>query len=965
MTCLIPRRTGPLCARACLTMLLLLLATSLWAEPPRKFEGPFRYWDGITFYVVNPRNEPFRLTLESNKTPMLVRVFDPQETLLTRHGFPYNKEDGNARPIGTWTFDVPAKGAGVYMVVVNGHKGVVRFSTDPGLSFGVYGHVNLLVGTGNQYDDAYVYLPPGLEALPVKAWRSDLDLLTVRDETGKTRLRLIGKDPKGRIENLPKEPGRVWRLSVQSKTTYHLDFDLLPIILCPDADTARAIHAGIDVLEDGTICYHKFQVDIQRILERYRAMDRTAFDVPDYKPEDHREVLLRQSERNRMLFGRYGVLAVLPIVLFEQNLDPESPWFGSTWQWHDGKGIEKKHNPMATYMRLPGRYQQMAWFANDMAAVYHLEAPFNPLHKDKALLNRVIIASLQNMMLLKEGEFFSPKGISYHYGTHAFWLKFVTPAFEWAAADCPEDVRRVWTEAMTRAADRMSMLQVASTSNQWTFGMAAFQSMHEGTGDKRWHDIVDRHIDWLVNRRFNYGLMPAGYMTEGGGPDSTYNGLTGVHLAEIYNHNPDPRILKALDRAYTLFNHTVVPQPGGHWQGASSFCCRTPGTWTGAQGGGGHNMMGDDLASSGLWMGRAWLYYPVPQQDKAAEALREIRRREFPRHFQVYAPDTLRRQPEHRRRTENAYGKYTEWRYYASTPKTAPLPAVAEQQFTRNFGDEFFALRRKRWYGLIYTGVTWPRWRGEADDLNKQFPTNGDLCLFWSPGFGTSVLGRNYSAYSAMSLVARRGNTTVRDDYFELKHTWQDDPAELTVTGKMQELPVRFARRYRVDDDALRVELTVEADKPVTLESFVECFPFGPTRPPITGRQSMIDKLVEVVDLPDEPGRPDKPVPMVVTPVDAAGAPVERGPAEAVVFSVKGLEEVHVLVFDEPRPVDVGLHHSVDAYKNKRTWGRVLAALPRRLVPDQPQTCRWALAPTKGDELEQAIRSLRARLVNR
>ena len=60
---------------------------------------------------------------------------------------------------------------------------------------------------------------------------------------------------------------------------YRLDFKGYPIILCPDPETARAIHASVDVMPDGTVCFHKHQVAAWKLLQQYKRRPASDFAV--------------------------------------------------------------------------------------------------------------------------------------------------------------------------------------------------------------------------------------------------------------------------------------------------------------------------------------------------------------------------------------------------------------------------------------------------------------------------------------------------------------------------------------------------------------------------------------------------------------------------------------------------------------------------------------------------------------
>jgi hypothetical protein len=256
------------------------------------------------------------------------------------------------------------------------------------------------------------------------------------------------------------------------------------------------------------------------------------------------------------------------------------------------------------------------------------------------------------------------------------------------------------------------------------------------------------------------------------------------------------------------------------------------------------------------------------------------------------------------------------------------LPIVSADRFTRNFGDEFFCIRRPEYYALVYAGHPMGEWQkahrpGDPRKLpRKLHPRNGGgLCMFWSPAFGSSILGKNWSAYSAHTLITETRSKTDWDDYWSIQSEFEDDPAVLTITGAIRDQPLQFRRAYRFLDDRVECELTIKATGPVDLDAMWECFPYP------------LDKAAS------GPG-------MRVSPLNARGGPVRDGPASAIQFSSAGSPQAHLIVFNQPRRCEIGTDESVDPYGQARRHGRVLAELPSRWTAGQTHTIRWMIKPT-------------------
>lgn len=908
--------------------LILWASFSICAEAA--IRGPFDISDGMTFYVVNSEGVDFSANIRCQSQlrrqfprPLQIRVFDPEERLITRHEFPGEVISDGDVPWDEVELQIHANDSGIYQIIVNGFQGQVDINTEPNLPFGVFGHLQWLCGSGDQFANTYVYLPPGLPAWKLKC-SGEMQEISIKDEQGNDVLKISGKDPAGEAE-LPQEGEHIWQFSARGVNKFRLDFGVLPIILCPDPATASAIKASVDVLPDGTICFHKFQSRIQQILNKYRQMPSSAYEIPVPELEDFRGEWLKEPVRNQLLFGHYGVYANLPVILNEQNLDPESSWFGAIRVWHDANGDIRQGNPFDNYERLG--LGSVAQLVKVLAAVYSLDQPFNPLYKNPALLNRIIIGSLQDLMILKEGEYAYPENI-YYYGHHAFnLLQEQTGAFPLVIQDCPEDVRQEWIAGLRRLVDRMSISHVG-TINQWTFMMSGITNFYNGTCEELYAQLLKRQLRWMIDRDlWNVGQREAGYMTESGGPDATYNGITGHNLAWVYHEVSGDKLLESLKKCYSLFNHTIVPEPDGSWLGSSSFCHRTPADWTGPQYGAGLSMMADDLPEAGLRAGRAWVF-PKPVTDEAdrqeAEEMLLRMLRYFPDdHFDRESPNAMR--------ASGAFDiHFGSYKYFASKPLPDKLPVEAEEHFSRNLGDEFFCIRRPDYYSFIYAGSPMGEWQRprEPKDPNRQYPRNsGGLCIFWSQDFGVSILSKNWSTYSAHTLITESLDGSINwEDYWSVENDFDSEANSLIVTGKMRNLPLTFSKQYEFLDDMVAARYILETEDALELKSLSECFPY-----PL-----------------------DKSDPIQISLLDAEGAEITEGMAQAVLF-YNSSAEAHLLVFDTPRRCNTGLNISVDHYGKEHNYGRLISELPRNWQAEIENTFRWCLLPIQKIDSQQAI----------
>ncbi|PIU60861.1 MAG: hypothetical protein COS85_22430 [Armatimonadetes bacterium CG07_land_8_20_14_0_80_59_28] len=917
------------------SLLMLTTAISLGtAASAKPFTGPFALNDGLTFYLVNHSGVDFDLKVkwydplrDRYPRPTMIRVFDPEENLLFREEFagevikPVPWEEKSLR--------VESAGPGVYQVIVHGWGGAqVEISTTPELDFGVFGHLQWLAGQKEQFADTYVYLPPGLRKLPIIA-SDKLESLVLTDESGTEKSRL-NKDTMQAEVALPSGDEHVWKLSARG-AGYRLNFKGYPIILCPTADAAKFIRASVDVMPDGSICFHKHQAAAWRLLQQWKKRPASDYQVEVKPLKDYEAALLKEPARSQLLFGHYGVLSALPAILSEQCLDPHSAWFGSIRCWKDEKRNAREDNPLADYTR-DGR-EEYAGLTKDIAALYWLKSDCNPYYHDRNLLHRVIIGVLLDQMVMKEGEFCNPDN-TYYYGIHAFTLcHSQSGAFSLVYKDVPPEVQKVWHAGQQRLTDRMLYGPVGGCVNQWTVLLAGLWRYYEGTGEAPYREAILRNLHWLTScALWNHGQRAAGYMTEASGPDATYNGITGHYLAYLYHQTKDSDVLESLRRCYRLFNHTITPEPDGTWLGSSGYCHRTPGDWTSPQYGAGLGPMARHLPEAGVRFPDhlAWAY-ARPAFDAESRKAAESRLREVMAYFPANYFDL---EKSNVGRASGAFDiLFANYRNFSNEFLPGKLPCEEMESFTRNFDNEFFCVKRKDYYAFLYGGVAYGLWQAgtRPEECNHQFPHNDGLCLFWSPEFGVSLLSKNWSAGQANTLLATLDSGKVEWPwYWDTKSKFDTDNATVEMTGKIHDTPLTYARKYRFLDDRIVCELTVTATAPISLKGLSEGIPYP---------------LPEV-----------KPGGLQVKLLNQQGEAIEDGAPTKGVFLTNASGKGHLLVLSEPLPVLLTRDHSTDHYGGEHDWDRVVIQLPKEWQTNQTLTLKYSLLSCNADGAVQYCR---------
>ena len=927
-----PRRLGNLVKATVCAFVIASLSVPAEAQTAA-WPTEFRLHEMLAYHIVNNSGEAFTVSLHwQNETqaemesPLLVRVLGPGEQTLVRQEIPGPKVPG----FPGWNdvdVQVPAAGAGVYQVLLTSFRAKVQLSVSPDLPWGLFAYPELESQTPNY--SAYIYLPPGLSQLPVRV-TGNVTFLRLSDASDIVHMNLTGANPQTTVP-LPPGNDRIWRLTSEASLPFCVNFGGMPIIICPDAATAQAIHASVDVLADGTICFHKFQQAAHDALAIYRAMPASAFTVTPPNMGASMDQWLAEPTRNYLLVGPGGVFSGLAITLSSQNLNPASPWFGSTRVWLNDQGMERPENPWATYDRL--RMEQVAPLTSLLAAVYSADTPVNPLHHDANLRNRIIIGALQDLMMIREHELPNPEYTYYDGGEKAFLFSRFMRAYPWVIADCPGDVQAAWTEGMRRCADHMNVTCVPDLINQWSFVIKGLQHFADGSGEQIYRDVVARHISWLLSRsQQGGGRMPAGYFSEQDGPDASYSGIQLHNLSLVAELSGNVPLKNAIKSDFELLCHAVAPEPDGSWLGTSSYCHRRPECWTQPNSAAGVGMMADESPEASAMLGHVW--FPARPPRNAAELAQAQQLLQW---HMVYLTDAAWNDPTIGLTTlmGNPDLQFAVWEHFASPPISgAQLPVKADDRFTRKFADEFFCVRKPSYYAILYVAKRLQGWHQQfaPDDPNAQYPRNGGgLSLLWSPKLGSSVLAQNWSAFATNGIISKKGSTLRFENYWQTDAGLQEAQSRATINGKLTGGKLIFRRQLNFLEDRITCEIRLQSTQAQTFDRLWEVFPYPLNKP---------DELH--VSFYDEDGH------------KIAG---NNKLASAIVFH-NHANEVHVIAFGAPRQCEFGTNTSVDAYGQSHEYGRVLTQLPPQWIANQARIVKWAARVVHPNQIEATIKQM-------
>ena len=696
------------------------------------------------------------------------RIFDAEERLVA---WDYIKVKQGSE--GGISHDFGEAPAGIYQIRYSGHNLKAWVAAEPETSFGVMPmRCCLKYGCKEQFNNTYFYIPENAEKLEMYLYRCNL---TLADEAGNKLEFKAGTSP----VDVKGKQGQVWKLSgkVPVSEACYFGFNGMPVILCPDKETALAIRGSLEKAKDGTLYPHKFQVRMHEWLQAHKNDDLTMprMDIKSRLP-------LMKKEPNAVgLLGPSGLFNFINSMIEQQNMDKDSEDFGAT----------------------P--------YLESLAAALGLDKEYNPFFKHPVLEKRVIIGVFKKFLKMKESDTWEDStkdycggdGLRFSHDLNAFYLGIEGVS----DAEC----RALWSEAIRRSPDRFSMFRVAceNQSSHWPF---FYQCLAERLGEKRYAELAKDYI-YGMSREGGNPFMKTGYQQENYGPDGTYQGLGTCYQAIYYRMTGNPVAKGTLRIIYDLYNHSVAPEPDGTVFGCNNYGHRTLGSWVFRQYGGGLGMMKGELSEAAVWFRNRQL----DSIDQAIAGFKEIKC--DPANGAKYA-------------TSVHSPFYWRFLHPCGTLQGAKLPVEAGDDFTKNFNNEFIAVRRPKYYAFSYIGHTasshLAKYRYKTAEYKQskgKWTYTQGLGLLWFQDYGSVLTAMNWNGDTGCFLRADlRNGECAYPDYWSTKQAF--DGKVITVEQKLfNQDCVSFKRSMSFLEDGIRQELEVNISKENSIKDMYEQLP--------------------------------------------------------------------------------------------------------------------------------------------
>ena len=504
-----------------------------------------------------------------------------------------------------------------------------------------------------------------------------------------------------------------------------------------------------------------------------------------------------------------------------------------------------------------------------LAWAHSWDRPWNPMHDDPAVARRAAIIAISDLIMQRENVFYYCSGKTQrstafkhpHPGINGFSLTFNAHTASVVADVLPEEVRAAWFEGLRWFGLRIAAARPMGPENMQLSVPVGLHYASLATGDEELAAESRRWIDMILDRSYD----EAGYIRDGGIPDGSYNGISLHRLAEYYAITRSPRVLEAIRQSYELKRHLTLPEPGGGWLSPSHFNARSQDGFTNDQYKGREVMFALDAPASRPFLIEAWA------TGLTLDTLRA--------HLRMTNDRTFSRFPGPKRwggRMHN-WGSVLTLPYVIHHQDESKLwqlveqgPGVAvtdEQHFARQFGGEFFVVRRPGYAVILYAGPARADDRGATNYRNMLKGeggyfngfAGGGISAFWTPEAGSLLLGRMtaYEAYERQTmefewgkyllpgwsdwlnnhLVGKTADGKILTSARAASPESRFDPEAGVLTirgvmpsrthrqGRITDATVAYERRYEFKNDRVDVRVRVMVDQPVEFEAFYEILP--------------------------------------------------------------------------------------------------------------------------------------------
>jgi hypothetical protein len=465
----------------------------------------------VTVYLLKTSKEAQELTMrlrgqsEKDRDLISLRLFDPSDRLLLREHLDRGGEGNVASdavesdethapkakasaqdsrwPAEVGVFRRELTEPGIYEVrMVSGlKKTALQLESDSPMPSGVSFQNGFFRSWKPGLSKVWFYVPQNAMKIKIKGRG-----ITLRDSKDQVLYPSTGTKDDQLAEISVKSPGELW--SMELTGDWQFSAAGFPVILCEEAETAKALGASTGVTADGTWLAFRNQETLLDKIPGLLAPEKVGQTEALIKRLDADPEIWSKGDPAKALAFRqaYGVGPGLFFSLREQNLDPTSHWGGTIGKqvWSPRLAAQEPkdrwdhlHSMPESQGVLKGGINQDP-YAVALAWAYALDEPFNPYHKNPEILNRAMAGAFRDIVGLTEDETVpgTPAEMDTYPGFPGFvFAKRYFPEFGLLAPNLPPEIRTPWEAVVRRLFDRHWPEGLVATRNQSAHYLAAFQ----------------------------------------------------------------------------------------------------------------------------------------------------------------------------------------------------------------------------------------------------------------------------------------------------------------------------------------------------------------------------------------------------------------------------------------------------------------------------------------------------------
>jgi len=580
--------------------------------------------------------------------------------------------------------------------------------------------------------------------------------------------------------------------------------------------------------------------------------------------------------------GKYSLLSVVATQL---STPPGAYlWDGGIWRPDEpliqDSLKDESHGLESGQIWIPGHPNA----ANVLAWIYQLDEPWNPYYQNQAVATRAAIISMVDLLVYPEQAFYwgdersTKPGRKFigrdgtwnvHPGQAGFTLTFHAFTMLHLSEAMPSEVVETWEKGFRLIAGRFDGSGNTGPGNMLLSAPVAFYYAYLATGMPYYRELYQRWEDRIVTGPL---LSPAGVYYDGfnRAPDASYEGISLHRIAELYAINPSETLRGILDRAYTLKRYFTLVEPDGTRFSPSHFNDRSASGFAHDQYAGREVMIAGDVPAAAPFLRAVWRENVDPAQvarNMVSESTRMNRFSPGPYPWGAGQGSGMRMH-DWEGVLHLPYVLYREdHETLVRVLEEGPgYPLLESERYTRNFADEFHAIRRPAYAALFYTGVANAHDTGrtnlhgtvQGDGGYFNGFAGGGLSAFWVPEVGTSLIGRKSATEGyqrsernprfvpgwqdwannhivgetregkilTSARTSRPENAVVEGaDGLERLEIAGNFVQELRQQGQIIEHPASYRRSYAFHDTHIEVKVGVSFSGPTEFNSLFETLP--------------------------------------------------------------------------------------------------------------------------------------------